>query len=140
VIPATCATFLGSAGTKNKNKNEKNNMTYGKNVSLSRASAYQKNRNVVSISTSRPSLGPVTNIIVLILVACLLGLVYLTQVTKTNALGYKVSELSTRQVELKEEYASLEVDAQRLQSLDRIKNSQTAQSMVETKPTAFVNN
>lgn len=115
-------------------------MTYGKNVSLSRASAYQRNRNVVSISTSRPALGPVTNVIVLILVACLLGLLYLTQVTKTNALGYQVSALSGKQTQLKEEYASLEVDSQRLQSLDRIKNSQTAQNMIDTKPTAYVNN
>ncbi|MBP7820829.1 hypothetical protein KA025_00345 [Candidatus Saccharibacteria bacterium] len=115
-------------------------MTYGKNVSLSRASAYQRNRNVVSVSTTRPSLGPISNIIVLILVACLLGLLYLTQVTKTNALGYQLSDLSNKQTVLKEEQASLEVDAVRLQSLDRIKNSQTAKNMVDTKPTAYVNN
>ena len=125
---------------KSTKKQKQKIMTYGKNVSLSRSSAYQRNRNVVSIRTTKPSIGPVTNIIVLILVACLLGLVYLTQVTKTNALDYKVSELSNKQIELKEEYASLEVDAQRLQSLERVKNSQTAQNMVTTKPTAFVNN
>ena len=85
---------------KSTKKQKQKIMTYGKNVSLSRSSAYQRNRNVVSIRTTKPSIGPVTNIIVLILVACLLGLVYLTQVTKTNALGYKVSELSNKQIEL----------------------------------------
>lgn len=115
-------------------------MTYGKNVSISRQAAYQRNRNVITMSAGRAGLGPVSNAIVLILVMCLLGLMYLTQVTKTNALGYKVSALTTKQTELKEEYASLEVESVRLQSLDRVKNSQVAQKMADTKPTAFVNN
>ena len=49
-------------------------MTYGKNVSLNRSSAYQRNRNVVTMSTSRTGIGPVSSIIVLVLVMCLLGL------------------------------------------------------------------
>jgi len=115
-------------------------MTYGKNVSISRASAYQRNRNVVIMSASKTGLGPVSNAIVLILVMCLLGLMYLTQVTKTNALGYKASELTSQQVKLKEEYASLEVESTRLQSLDRVKASSVATAMPDTKPTAFAAN
>lgn len=115
-------------------------MTYGKNVSISRASAYQRNRNVVTMSATRAGFGPVSNMIVLVLVMCLLGLMYLTQVTKTNALGYKVSELTTKQTQLKEEYASLEVESTRLQSLDRVKNSSVATAMPDTKPTAFATN
>lgn len=115
-------------------------MTYGKNVSISRASAYQRNRNVVTMSANKAGLGPVSNAIVLVLVMCLLGLMYLTQVTKTNALGYKVSALSTKQTQLKEEYASLEVESTRLQSLERVKTSSVAATMQDTKPTAFVAN
>ena len=115
-------------------------MTYGKNVSISRASAYQRNRNVVTMSATKTGLGPVSNIIVLVLVMSLLGLMYLTQVTKTNALGYKASELTTKQTQLKEEYASLEVESTRLQSLDRVKASTVAASMPDTKPTAFATN
>lgn len=115
-------------------------MTYGKNISISRASAYQRNRNVVTMSATKAGLGPVSNAIVLILVMCLLGLMYLTQVTKTNALGYKVSELTTKQTQLKEEYASLEVESTRLQSLDRVKTSSVATNMQEAKPTAFATN
>jgi hypothetical protein len=118
----------------------KTKMTYGKNVSISRQAAYQRNRNVITMSASRAGLGPVSNAIVLILVMCLLGLMYLTQVTKTNALGYKVSELSTKQSQLKEEYASLEVESVRLQSLERVKTSSVAQKMTDTKPTAVVAN
>jgi len=115
-------------------------MTYGKNVSISRASAYQRNRNVVTMSANKAGLGPVSNAIVLILVMCLLGLMYLTQVTKTNALGYKASELTTKQTQLKEEYASLEVESTRLQSLERVKTSSVAAAMPDTKPTAFAAN
>ncbi|HUD03599.1 MAG TPA: hypothetical protein VMR51_02310 [Patescibacteria group bacterium] len=111
-------------------------MTYGKNISISRQAAYQRNRNVITMSASKAGLGPVSNTIVLILVMCLLGLMYLTQVTKTNALGYKVSALTSQQTQLKEEYASLEVESVRLQSLDRVQSSTVAQSMTTTKPTA----
>jgi hypothetical protein len=61
---------------------------------------------------------------------------YLTQVTKTNALGYKVSDLTSQQTQLKEDYSSLEVESVRLQSLNRVQNSTVAQSMTTTKPTA----
>ncbi len=115
-------------------------MTYGKTVLSSRASAYQRNHNVVTMNTSRAGLGPVSNIIVLVVLMCLLGLMYLTQVTKTNALGYKVSDLTTQQSNLKEEYASLQVESERLQSLDRVKTSETAAKLPDTKPTAFVSN
>jgi hypothetical protein len=114
-------------------------MTYGKSVLISRQAAYQRNRNVITISAHRAGLGPISNAIVLILVVCLLGLMYLTQVTRTNALGYRLSDLTTRQTQLKEEYASLEVEAVRLQSLERAQNSTVAQSMTEIKPTAFAN-
>jgi cell division protein FtsL len=115
-------------------------MTYGKNVSISRQAAYQRNRNVIQISASKAGLGPVSNAIVLILVMCLLGLMYLTQITKTNALGYQVSDLTTKQTQLKEEYASLQVESVRLQSMDRVNNSKVAQNMTQTTPTAIASN
>jgi hypothetical protein len=123
------------ATAKDKNKNK---MTYGKSVTLSRAASYQRNRNVVSLQASKTGLGPVTNAVVIVLILCLLGLVYLTQVTKTNALGYKVSELTTQSQELSEEYASLELESVRLQNLERIKNSNVAQGLNDTQPTAYV--
>ena len=115
-------------------------MTYGKNISISRQAAYQRNRNVITISADKARLGPVSNTIVLVLVMCLLGLMYLTQITKTNALGYQVSALTTKQTQLKEEYASLEVESVRLQSINRVSSSTVAQNMTTTAPTAIVSN
>lgn len=77
------------------------------------------------------------NIVVIVLILCLLGLVYLTQVTKTNALGYKVNDLTSQQAELKKEEASLELEAVRLKNIERIKNSTVAQQMPTTQPTAL---
>jgi predicted DNA-binding protein (UPF0251 family) len=64
---------------------------------------------------------------------------YLTQITKTNALGYKLSDLNTKQTQLKEEYAGLEVEAVRLQSLERVQDSTVAKDMSQSQPTAFAN-
>lgn len=114
-------------------------MTYGKSITLSRAASYQRNRNVVGFQSSKKGFGPVSNIIILVLIMCLLGLVYLTQITKTNALGYTVNDLSTKQSQLKEEYASLELESVRLQNLERIKNSDVAKSLETTQPTAYAN-
>ena len=114
-------------------------MTYGKSITLSRAATYQRNRNVVGFQSSRKGFGPVANIVMVILILCLLGLVYLTQITKTNALGYKLNELSTKQTQLTEEHAGLELEAVRLQNLERIKNSNVAQSLQTTQPTAYAN-
>lgn len=115
-------------------------MTYGKTSYISRQAAYQKNRNVITMSASKASIGPVTNTIVLILVMCLLGLMYLTQVTKTNALGYQLSALTTKQSQLKEDYSSLEVESMRLQSLNRVQTSAVAQKMPSVSPSATATN
>jgi hypothetical protein len=76
----------------------------------------------------------------LIILACLLGLLYLTQVTKTNAYGYKVNDLQQQQDKLKGENADLQVSAARLQALDRVKNSETAKSMVSVAPSGTIQN
>jgi hypothetical protein len=56
----------------------------------------------------------------------LLGLLYLTQVTKTNAYGYTINDLKVKQSQLSSKHDDLEVASARLQSLDLVKNSQVA--------------
>lgn len=76
----------------------------------------------------------------LIILACLLGLLYLTQVTKTNAYGYKINDLQQQQTKLKDENAELQVSAARLQALDRVKNSDVAKNMVSVAPSGTIQN
>lgn len=76
----------------------------------------------------------------LILLACLLGLLYLTQVTKTNALSYKINNLKSQQTQLKGEHDDLAVSAARLQSLERVKNSDVAKNLVSLSSSGTIQN
>ena len=76
----------------------------------------------------------------LIVLVCLLGLLYLTQVTKTNALSYKMNDLKTQASQLKDEHDDLTVSAARLQSLERVKNSETAKNLVSLSSIGTVQN
>ena len=104
-------------------------------------SRYQgKNQNSVSFRAQARTLGPISNTIILIVLACLLGLLYLTQVTKTNAYGYQINGLQQQQAKLKSQHDDLEVASARLQSLNRVSNSAVAKSLVSVAPTATVRN
>lgn len=97
-----------------------------------------RGQNAVSFRSKERSLGPVTNTIILIVLACLLGLLYLTQVTKTNAYGYQINDLQNQQTALQSQHDDLEVASARLQSLDRAQNSSVAKSMAVVTPSSTV--
>ena len=99
-----------------------------------------RNQNSVSFKVQARALGPISNTIILIVLACLLGLLYLTQVTKTNAYGYQINGLQQEQAKLESQHDDLEVASARLQSLSRVSNSDVAKSMVSVAPTATVRN
>jgi hypothetical protein len=114
-------------------------MTYSSSLAVSRQQYGTRNRNAVSFRATERTLGPISNTIILIVLACLLGLMYLTQVTKTNAYGYTVNDLKVKQTSLQSKHDDLEVASARLQSLDRVKNSSVAAAMVPTSPTDTIN-
>ena len=81
-----------------------------------------RNRNVAAYKGST-RLGPVSNILVVGLIITALGLLYLVQITKTSVYGFELNDLRQTQDELSQANQSLEVEAARLQSLQRIKKS-----------------
>lgn len=107
---------------------------------MSRQRFAARNQNTTSFRDRETKLGPVSNTIMLIILACLLGLLYLTQVTKTNTYGYKINALQERQVMLKDERAQLEVASARLQALERTKNSEVNKNLVSVAPSGTVQN
>jgi hypothetical protein len=115
-------------------------MTYSSSLAMNRSRFSGRNQNTVAVRAQARTLGPVTNTITLIVLACLLGLLYLTQVTKTNAFGYQLNALQQKQSQLKSEHDDLEVSSARLQSLSRVQNSAEAKSLVSVAPTATVQN
>ncbi|HET9173706.1 MAG TPA: hypothetical protein VFN56_00315 [Candidatus Saccharimonadales bacterium] len=115
-------------------------MTYSSSLAMSRSQFAGRNQNSVSFRTTERRLGPISNTLILIVLACLLGLLYLTQVTKTNAYGYTINTLQQQQAQLKNENNDLEVASARLQSLDRTQNSDVAKNMVSVAPSATITN
>jgi hypothetical protein len=116
------------AGAATKNKKH---MTYSSSIAASRRGYVRRNQNSVSFAASARTLGPISNTIILIVLACLVGLLYLTQVTKTNGYG-------DTQSQLQDEKANLEVNAARLQSLDRVAASDAAKALVQVAPSGVV--
>jgi Tfp pilus assembly protein PilN len=115
-------------------------MTYSSSLALSRTQFSGRNQNSISFRATERKLGPVSNTLVLIVLACLLGLLYLTQVTKTNAYGYTINTLQQQQSQLKAENSDLAVASARLQSLDRAKDSAPAKNMVSVAPSDTIQN
>lgn len=105
---------------------------------MNRRSGYRRNHNSVSFVSKAKTLGPVSNTIILIVLACLIGLLYLTQVTKTNSYGYTINSLQEQQSQLQDQKANLEVAAARLQSLDRVASSDVAKSLVSVAPSGSI--
>lgn len=116
-------------------------MTYSSSMAMGRQrQQIGRNQNAVSFRNKERTLGPISNTIILIVLACLLGLLYLTQVTKTNAYGYQINDLQEQQAQLQTEHQDLEVASARLQSLDRVAESETAKSMTAVAPSGSVRN
>jgi hypothetical protein len=113
-------------------------MTYSSSIAATRRGYVRRNQNSVSFAASARTLGPISNTIILIVLACLVGLLYLTQVTKTNGYGYTINTLEKQQSDLKDQKANLEVSAARLESLDRVAASQAAKSLVSVAPSGVV--
>lgn len=113
-------------------------MTYSVATAAARQRpAYGRNQNTTYFQSNRSAIGPISHIIILVVIVSLMGLVYLTQVTKTYGLGYKVDDLTKKQTQLTTEHANLELESVKLQSIERVKNSQVAASMTTVSPTAY---
>ena len=109
-------------------------MTYSSSIASQRRQYLKRNQNSVAFRASERALGPISNTVILIALACLIGLLYLTQVTKTNSYGYTINSLEQQQNQLQNQKTDLEVTAARLQSLDRVAASPVAGSLVSVTP------
>lgn len=113
-------------------------MTYSSSLAMNRSRFAGRSQNTVSLAVNKRKVGPISNTIILIVLGCFLGLLYLTQVTKTNAYGYQINNLQTQQLQLQGQKQNLEVASARLQSLNRVQNSNVAKNMVAVTPSATV--
>ncbi len=115
-------------------------MTYSSSIAAGRQRFAVGQQNTKRHARDDKTLGPVSNTIMLVVLACLLGLLYLTQVTKTNALSYKINDLKQQQNTLKSEQDDLMVSAARLQSLERVKASEVNNKLVALSANSTIQN
>lgn len=113
-------------------------MTYSSSLAMSRKRFAVRHQNAVSFNEQVRTLGPISNTIMLVVLSCLLGLLYLTQVTKTNANGYTIDGLTKQHTQLQKEHDELELAAARLQSMDRVASSESTKDLVVVAPTATI--
>lgn len=115
-------------------------MTYSRSVLLRQQRVIKKNQNITSMVARDKTLGPITNTVVLIVLACVLGLLYLTQVTRLNAYGYTINDLQVSQSQLQTERNDLQVTAARLESVERLNSETVAQNLTAVPVTGTVAN
>ncbi|HLG90851.1 MAG TPA: hypothetical protein VI336_01675 [Candidatus Saccharimonadales bacterium] len=114
-------------------------MTYSSSIAASRRGLrVRRNQNSVAFIKKGKTLGPISNTVVLIVLGCLIGLLYLTQVTKTNSFGYEINNLKEEQLQLKSQKTDLEIKSARLQSFDRIASSPKAKDLVSVAPSGSI--
>ena len=97
---------------------------------------WQRNQNTVRY-TSLTKLGPVSHTVLVALMVAVLGLIYLVQVTQTSNYGYTLSSLNAQKTDLQAQRSDLQVQNARLESLQRIAQSATAQNMTSPTETAY---
>ncbi|MFT4532178.1 MAG: Tfp pilus assembly protein PilN [Candidatus Saccharimonadales bacterium] len=113
-------------------------MTYSSAISVNRQKYSARGQNAVSFKSESKRLGPISNAITLLVLVCLIGLVYLTQVTKTNSFSYDINTLEQQQSQLKEEQKDLELTAARLRSVDSESVAGAAQALVSVAPSGTI--
>lgn len=98
--------------------------------------SWRRNQNTVRFKPSK-RLGPVSHTVLVALMLAVLGLIYLTQITKTSTYGYEINDLNNQKEQLLSEQRDLEVETARLQALERVSQSGVAAQLGSPAQTDF---
>lgn len=101
--------------------------------------SWGRNQNTVAFMPSA-KLGPVAHTVIVALMIALLGLLYLTQLTKTSSYGYEMNSIDDKKTELVAERDDLKVENARLQALSRVKDSNVAANMTAPSSVDYATN
>lgn len=103
---------------------DENKMTYSQLGRMPRS--IRRSQTVGVYQPSGKALGPMSNVLFLAAVLTVMGLIYLTQITKTSVFGFEVNELKQQKQTLAEDNQNLRIEAARLQAIERIRASEVA--------------
>lgn len=87
---------------------------------------------------SGKAIGPLTNVLFLAALLTIMGLIYLTQITKTSVFGFEVNDLKQQKQSLTEGNQNLRIEAARLQAIERIRASEVAGELTPNDKLTFV--
>jgi cell division protein FtsL len=96
-----------------------------------------RNQNLTPFA-SGTKLGPIANVVLIILLIAFLGLLYLTQLTKTSTFGYEMNEINVEKSQLAAEQDDLKIESARLQSLTRVQDSAVAAAMATPVDSSYM--
>lgn len=111
-------------------------MTYSQ--TLQQSKRLRRNQAIARYNDQRPRLGPFSNALILAIAVALMGLLYLTQITKTSVYGFEVSGLKEEKTTLETENQNLRIEAARLQSIERLRKAELAGDLSEVDRLTFV--
>lgn len=115
-------------------------MSYQRTTTYNRRqTAMRRNQNTVAFA-SNVKLGPVTHTVLVALMITVLGLIYLTQATRTTSYDYEAQKIDSKIAELKNEKSDLEVENARLTALETVRNSSVARAMQPASSSEFIRN
>lgn len=100
---------------------------------------WRRNQNTVKFS-GKAKLGPVAHTVLVVVMLAILGLIYLTQVTKTSVYGYQINDLSTKRDNLMSQKQDLQVENARLEALAHVQDSNVAKVMTNPVSTDYAQN
>jgi cell division protein FtsL len=98
---------------------------------------WSRNQNTTRF-TSAVKLGPVAHTVLVALMIIVLGLIYVTQATRTTGYDYEAQKIDSQIAEFSQQKSELEVENARLTALETIKNSSVAKEMTTASNTQYV--
>lgn len=102
-----------------------------------RTSNWNRNQNTVAF-VSAVKLGPVAHTVLIALMITVLGLIYLTQATRTTGYDYELKKLDGQIAELAAKQGDLKVENRRLTALENVQNTDVAKAMTTPAATDYV--
>jgi len=114
-------------------------MSYSRTTQFSsrRQQNWSRNQNTVAFVSSI-KLGPVAHTVLVALMITVLGLIYLTQATRTTSYDYQSQKIDSQIADLSTQKSDLEIENARLTALQTVKNSNVAKAMTTPKTTDYV--
>jgi cell division protein FtsL len=98
---------------------------------------WSRNQNTTRFQ-SAVKLGPVAHTVIVALMIIVLGLIYVTQATRTTGYDYEAQKIDSQIAELNEQKGELEIENARLTALETVKNSSVAREMTTPASTQYI--